>query len=154
MEAKIQINKFNIRVYGIFIKDSKVLLVKENMNGIEFTKFPGGGLEFGEGLIEGLYREIKEELKLESEILSHFYTTDFFQQSAFYKNEQLISVYYLINILNCPEFEHFPLTRFQPGNHSLIFYWVDLKNLEIDEVTFPVDKAMVNKIKAYNSCME
>lgn len=143
------INKFNIRVYGIFIKDSKVLLVKENMNGIEFTKFPGGGLEFGEGLLDGLKREIYEELELETEVISHFYTTDFFQQSAFYKNEQLISIYYKINIINCPDFEYFPLTCFQPGNHSLFFYWVDLNSLEMDEVTFPVDKTVVNKIKAH-----
>ncbi len=148
-ELPVTINKFNIRVYGIFIRDSKVLLGKENLNGMEFTKFPGGGLELGEGLIEGLKREIMEELGMEMEIIEHFYTTDFFQQSAFYKNEQLISVYYRINILNCPYFLDFPLTRIANPNHSLTFFWANINTLEPSDVTFPVDKTVVAKIKLH-----
>ncbi len=143
------INKFNIRVYGIFIRDQKVLLVKENMNGFKFTKFPGGGLEFGEGLIEGLKREIQEELELDCEIKDHFYTTDFFQRSAFYQNEQLISVYYLIDILNCPDFESFPIFLPQSQNHQLEFFWIDIKAIEESDVTFPVDKTIVAKLKTH-----
>lgn len=141
------INKFNIRVYGIFIRDQKVLLVKENMNGFKFTKFPGGGLEFGEGLIDGLKREILEELELDCEISDHFYTTDFFQRSAFYKNEQLISVYYFIDILNCPDFESFPISLPQSKTHQLEFFWIDIKAIEESDVTFPVDKIIVTKLK-------
>ena len=140
------IDKFNIRVYGIFIKYQKVLLVKENMNGYEFTKFPGGGLEFGEGLTEGLKREIREELNLDCEINDHFYTTDFFQRSAFYQNEQLLSVYYFIDILNCPDFESFPMLISQSETHQLEFFWIDIKAIEEKDVTFPIDKTIVAKL--------
>ena len=41
---------FNIRVYGILINDAKQVLVSdEYIRGTYITKFPGGGLEFGEG---------------------------------------------------------------------------------------------------------
>jgi ADP-ribose pyrophosphatase YjhB (NUDIX family) len=71
------------------------LISDEQEYGMRFTKFPGGGLEFGEGLTDGLKREFLEECAAEIEIISHFYTTDFFVKSAF-NNSQVISVYYLV----------------------------------------------------------
>ena len=51
---------FNIRVYGILLNDrNEVLVSDECRNGYSFTKFPGGGLEFGEGLVDGLKREFE-----------------------------------------------------------------------------------------------
>jgi hypothetical protein len=42
------IDRFNIRVYGILINpNDEVLLIHERMGDFEFTKFPGGGMEFG-----------------------------------------------------------------------------------------------------------
>lgn len=73
--------KFNIRVYGIIQVDSFLLVSDEKFNGITITKFIGGGLEYGEGLIDCLKREFIEELGIEIEILKHFYTTDFFVES-------------------------------------------------------------------------
>ncbi|MBS1528392.1 MAG: NUDIX domain-containing protein, partial [Bacteroidetes bacterium] len=75
--------KFNVRVYGLLINDGgQVLLSDEQEYGMRFSKFPGGGLEYGEGLIDGLKREFVEECNVEVDVLSHFYTTDFFVQSA------------------------------------------------------------------------
>ena len=38
-------NRFNVRVYGLLFNDEKeVLVTDENRFGIQFTKFPGGGL--------------------------------------------------------------------------------------------------------------
>jgi hypothetical protein len=43
--------KFNIRVYGLLInKQQEVLVTDEYRIGMYMTKFPGGGLEYGEGL--------------------------------------------------------------------------------------------------------
>ena len=88
--------KFNIRVYGIIQFDSFILVSDEKFNGKTITKFIGGGLEYGEGLIDCLKREFIEELGIEIEILRHFYTTDFFVESLSNKNQQIISIYYLI----------------------------------------------------------
>src|ERR1700712_2769712 len=89
-------SKFNVRVYGLLINDNdEVLISDEQEYGMCFTKFPGGGLEYGEGLIDGLKREFIEECDTEIEVISHFYTTDFFIKSAF-NDTQVISVYYLV----------------------------------------------------------
>ena len=87
---------FNVRVYGLLINDrNEILISDEQEYGMRFAKFPGGGLEHGEGLIDGLKREFVEECNVEIEVLSHFYTTDFYIKSAF-NDSQIISVYYLV----------------------------------------------------------
>ena len=59
-------SRFNVRVYGLLINDrSEVLISREIIQGMRVTKFPGGGLEFGEGIEDGLKREFIEELSLE-----------------------------------------------------------------------------------------
>lgn len=52
-------------VKGLFVKDGKVLLVKEAPDLADKWELPGGGLGFGEDPHTGLIREIKEELNLE-----------------------------------------------------------------------------------------
>ena len=75
---------FNIRVYGILINETGQVLVSDEMiRGMNITKFPGGGLEFGEGTRDCLRREFMEEMNLQVQIGDHIYTTDFFQRSAF-----------------------------------------------------------------------
>src|ERR1043165_6471326 len=92
-------NRFNVRVYGILIQDNKVLVSDEYIKGNHITKFPAGGLEFGEGTIECIKREFMEELKIVIDVESHFYTTDFFVASAFAPNLQVISIYYKVEPL-------------------------------------------------------
>lgn len=71
--------RFNVRVYGLLLIDNHLLINKEIIHGREVVKLPGGGLELGEGLKEGLKREFKEELGIDIEVGHHFYTTDFFK---------------------------------------------------------------------------
>src|SRR6185295_2741602 len=91
-------NVFNVRVYGICIHNARVLVTDEIRYGKMITKFPGGGLQFGEGTIDCLRRECFEEFYQRIDVMEHFYTTDFFQRSAFNDKQQVISVYYLIHI--------------------------------------------------------
>ncbi|TDX86778.1 NUDIX domain-containing protein [Epilithonimonas xixisoli] len=94
------IDKINIRVYALCIKDNKILALHEEYAGDFLTKLPGGGLEFGESMIECLKREFQEELNLDINVTEHFYTQDDFLVSRFRDNEQLITIYYLAEILN------------------------------------------------------
>ena len=93
---------FNVRVYGLLIESGSILITHETIKGFDMTKFPGGGLEFGEGTKDCLVREFKEELNLDITVKGHYYTTDFFQASAFNSSDQIISIYYLVerNSLN------------------------------------------------------
>ena len=56
-------NRFNIRVYGLLINEQKQVLVSDELiRGSYITKFPGGGLEFGEGTRNCLQREFMLKL--------------------------------------------------------------------------------------------
>jgi 8-oxo-dGTP diphosphatase len=123
--------RFNIRVYGIWIHDSKILVNEEQIRGHTVIKFPGGGLDWGEGTIDCLKREWKEELDIDIEIVQHFYTTDFFQASAF-DDSQVISIYYLITA-TLPDVivNHVPAER---------TYWMDLEGVSSDTFTLAIDK--------------
>lgn len=137
--------QFNVRVYGLLVNDqNQVLISDEQEYGMQFTKFPGGGLEFGEGLIDGLKREFVEECNVEVDVISHFYTTDFFVKSAF-NDSQIISVYYLVKNLS-PLNLIFKSVRFDfDGEGEILqsFRWIGLDKLSEEDVTFPTDKYVV-----------
>lgn len=133
------VDKFNIRVYGLWLHDRKVLLAREWIGQLEMVKFPGGGLELGEGTVEGLKREFSEELEIELDQITHFYTTDFFQRSAFRKNEQIISIYFIVN-----SHDHsFEMEKTIHPEHKIEFFWKELSELKEENVTFPIDKKVV-----------
>lgn len=142
---------FVIRVYGIIVNENQeVLLSHEFQHGIKMTKFPGGGLEFGEGTIDGLKRELREECNGQELMnIKHFYTTDFFQKALFYDNKQLISIYYITELLKPIRFRisniPFDFQENIDGNQS--FRWVKIKNLNEVEITFPIDKFVAGKLK-------
>ena len=147
--------RFNIRVYGIVINDRNELLVSDEMiRGLQFTKFPGGGLEWGEGIRECLEREFKEELNQPIQVGDHFYTTDYFQQSAFLETDQLISIYFKVALQLQIQFEvktnpfDFPD---QLGNQMEVHRWVKLDELSENDFKWPVDKHVVAMLKAIYS---
>lgn len=94
------IDSFNIRVYALCIKDEKILILNEEYAGKYLTKLPGGGLEFGEGTLECLQRELAEELNLSIKSAEHFYTQEDFLVSRFKDNEQLLTIYYKVELEN------------------------------------------------------
>lgn len=134
--------RFNIRVYGIcFNERNDVLLSNESYQNLNFTKFPGGGLEFGEGMIDCLKREFREEFNLEIEVGELFYLTDFFQVSAFSETDQVISVYYFIKT-DIDQLDQ--LVKNQTGEEEL--HWVKLSELREELFTFPIDKIVARKL--------
>lgn len=141
--------KFVIRVYGLIINDrDEVLLSDEYVLDTLMTKFPGGGLEFGEGTIECLKREAVEEMGQTVEIISHFFTTDYFQKALFYENAQLISIYYLARFKGPVQFRvsTLPFDFPEKINGSQSFRWVPLKSLDPEEMTFPIDKKVAQML--------
>lgn len=96
--------KINIRVYGAAIKDGKVLVLHEEYVGQNLLKLPGGGLELGEGVTDCLRREFEEELNVKINIVSHLYTQEHFVASRFRENEQLLTIYYIVEIADETEF--------------------------------------------------
>jgi 8-oxo-dGTP diphosphatase len=151
-------NQFNIRVYGILINEKGQLLVSdEYIRGSYYTKFPGGGLEFGEGTRDCLKREFMEEMNLKVEVLDHIYTTDFFQESAFRPGNQIISIYYLVKPLETInvrlsdlefDFDEGQLIRYNECHEIETFRFIDWEKVTEDSVTLPIDKVVVRMLKA------
>lgn len=138
---------FNIRVYGIFINENnEILLADEERYGMCFTKFPGGGMEFGEGTIECLKRECREELGTEIRVLEHFYTTDFFQLSAFNKKHQIISIYYFAEIINIGDISALTAKKIISREEKVSFRWFPLNELKASVVSFPIDKKVTEML--------
>lgn len=125
-------SRFNVRVYGIWIHNGSLLVNEERIRGRQVTKFPGGGLELGEGTIDGLKREWHEELGLNIEVLDHFYTTDFFQPSA-YDDSQVLSIYYLVSGGDPTA----AITNHVDGERT---YWMPLQAVSGETFTLPIDK--------------
>lgn len=135
---------FNVRVYGLLINDANQLLVSdEQSGGRSFSKFPGGGVEYGEGLIDALKREFMEECEAGIEVISHFYTTDFFEKSSF-NDSQIISIYYLVRETGPLKLNYkTKVFDFDPDTLQS-FRWVGLNELTEDDVTFRTDKTAVS----------
>jgi 8-oxo-dGTP pyrophosphatase MutT (NUDIX family) len=134
--------RFNVRVYGLLIANGSVLVNDEVIRGRRVRKFPGGGLELGEGTIEGLQREFREELGLEIRVRSHFYTTDYFVKSA-WDDSQVLSIYYLVAAVP----ETFDLINRLPETEQTS--WVALADIRAEDFTLPIDQTVAGMLVGY-----
>jgi ADP-ribose pyrophosphatase YjhB (NUDIX family) len=148
---------FSLRVYGLLINEQKQVLVSdEKIRGGLYTKFPGGGLEFGEGTRDCLKREFMEEMSLDVAVGDHIYTTDYFQMSAFNPSQQIISIYYFAHALedikvplrNRPfDFDQAQLELYDKTQNIETFRFINWDDLGEHSVTLPIDKIVVGLIK-------
>jgi len=144
---------FIIRVYALIINHHEEVLLSDEFHfGMHMTKFPGGGLEYGEGTLECLKREIFEECgEQEIEKIEHFYTTDFFQKALFFDNKQLVSIYYTC-VLKQPikvVTSNIPFDFQLNSEIKQSFRWAKIKSLTEDDFAFPIDKFVLGKLKQF-----
>ena len=148
---------FNVRVYGILINVKKqILLSDEFIRGKYYTKFPGGGLEIGEGTRDCLKREFIEEMNLNVEVGEHIYTTDFYQRSAFNPTDQIISIYYFVKPLEpitfsltntVFDFTEDQLKIYKDKSEIETFRFADLNTFSDKDVSLPIDKIVATIIE-------
>jgi 8-oxo-dGTP diphosphatase len=148
---------FSIRVYGILINErNQVLVSDEFIRGMQITKFPGGGLEFGEGTRDCLKREFMEEMNLNVAIGEHIYTTDYYQVSAFDTSKQIISIYYFATALEAIQaplratafdFDEQQLKTYAATGETETFRFVDWRNFSEASVSLPIDKIVAALLK-------
>ncbi|RYZ55354.1 MAG: NUDIX domain-containing protein [Sphingobacteriales bacterium] len=135
--------RFNVRVYGILHKEGQILVNEEMIRGRKVIKLPGGGLEWGEGTKDCLIREWKEELDLDIKIADHFYTTDFFQHSAF-DDSQVISIYYFVTVATLPDI----LVNHVENERT---YWLPINRIDSETFTLPIDRLVGGLLQEYFS---
>ncbi|HEX5654223.1 MAG TPA: NUDIX domain-containing protein [Chitinophagaceae bacterium] len=148
---------FNVRVYGVLINEKKQVLVSDEfIRGNYYTKFPGGGLEFGEGTRDCLQREFMEEMNLAVEIGDHIYTTDYFQMSAFNPEHQIISIYYYARALapiTAPlrtkpfDFDEQQLKVYEEKRETETFRFINWEDFSEEQLTLPIDKIVAGLVK-------
>ncbi len=149
---------FNVRVYGILTgKNKEVLVSDELIRGSYITKFPGGGLEFGEGARDCLKREFLEEMNLNVKVTDHLYTTDFFQMSAFNPEHQIISIYYLVEALEeikVPlrtalfDFDESQMAIYRETGETETFRFIEWDDFRKESVTLPIDQVVAELLKS------
>ena len=132
-------SRFNIRVYGLWIREGRVLVNEEDIRGKLITKFPGGGLELGEGIADCLQREWMEELGLPITVGDLLYINDFYQKSA-YDDSQIISVYYLVSAD-----PHIAWRNLNPNERT---YWMPLAGIDPAVFTLPIDRVVALRLRA------
>src|SRR6476661_2618870 len=150
-------NRFNVRVYGVLKNSANEVLVSDELiRGNYYTKFPGGGLEFGEGTRDCLKREFLEEMNLRVEVGEHLYTTDFFQMSAFNPEHQILSIYYWVTALEDVavrlntqpfQFDEAQMETYKQHNECESFRFIPWHEFSEESVTLPIDKVVARLIK-------
>lgn len=136
---------FTIRVYGLLQHKGHILLSKERIKGGIYIKFPGGGLELGEGVVDALKREFMEEVGIELDDTKHFYTTEDFIPSAFDPGIQVISIYYLVR---SSQSDQVITISGEPQNDrwQQLLYWCPLEEIADQDIELPLDKRVVNML--------
>lgn len=145
-----------LRVYGILINEKNEILVSDEfIRGNMYTKFPGGGLEYGEGTRDCLVREFMEEMNLRVEVGAHLYTTDFFQISAFNTAQQIVSIYYKVEALEhiaVPlrdkpfDFDEQQMAVYHQRGETETFRMIPLEAFSAASVSLPIDKVVAEMV--------
>jgi len=151
-------SKISVRVYGVLRDEQgRVLVSDEKIRGDLFTKFPGGGLEFGEGTRDCLVRELKEELNLSDQADDHIYTTDFFQRSAFNEAHQILSIYYgliALEPLNIDldkkpfTFTEESIASYAATQQMESFRLIPWEQFNAEAMSLPIDKVVATLLKS------
>lgn len=131
---KVSVDKLTFRpaVYGVIIKDKKILLSKQ-WDGYDF---PGGGIDLGEETDKALMREIKEETGLDVEIGQILYCDNSFFKLPFKGNfVHSIHMYYECHVIG--------------GKISIEFLDEQEKKYASEAEWVSLDK--IDKIKIYSS---
>jgi 8-oxo-dGTP pyrophosphatase MutT (NUDIX family) len=117
--------KFNFRSVAILIHSDRVLLHQINNN--PYWSLPGGRVEFSESASTTVVREMKEELRIDCEVIRPLWVMEnFFNSFGFDFHE--IAFYFLLTtppelLAKGESFEEFD------GKSKLSFKWLPIKEL-------------------------
>jgi len=152
--------RFNVRVYFFLLSEGRdgvkreVLLSDEILAGKHCTKWPGGGLEFGEGPRDCALREAKEELGQDIELGPLVHATGGFVRSAWRPEEQVLCHYYVARLKGPIAFRvtEAPFD-FEDGS-AQSFRWVPVDGFDPQQLTFATDREAAVALKGAHGLSE
>lgn len=155
----VPIQRFNVRVYGLILRpdmvgddaaeDCEVLLSDELLGGRPCTKWPGGGLEFGEAPTACLRREAMEEMGQVLTVGPLVHATGGFVRSAWRPEEQVLCQYYLARIGQAEALRTSAVPHDYPPDERQSFRWVSLAGLEREALTFETDREALDALRIH-----
>lgn len=133
-------SKRTVRVYG-FLEDAqgRVLVSAERFRGKPLVKYPGGGVEWGEGIREALVREFQEELQLDIEVGELVFFNEFPVISAFDPDYQVFSFFYRVTAVGPMAFATHS-TVAVPDVDGERAVWVSKAELAHVPFTYPIEQ--------------
>lgn len=142
----MSVSRFNIRVYGLLFHNACVLASRELIRGVPITKFPGGGMQPGEGTLDCLRREIQEEMAMEAGSFRHFYTTDHFQASRYDPRDQVISIYYTFRVPRPDAIVNGAPAAGLAADPGQKFQWIPLAEAKMEDMDLPIDRVVMKLV--------
>ncbi len=85
--------QIRIRAAGILVHENRILLVRHEKNGKSYWLLPGGGVDYGETVEEGLKREFQEEVGLDIEMGKLVMVHDSIPPD---RHRQVLNLYFLV----------------------------------------------------------
>jgi len=140
---------FNVRVYALVVKNNRLLISEEQHGGVFLRKFPGGGLQFGEGVLQALHRELMEELNADVVSASLLSVTEDFVVSFLNNKQQVIGVHYLVDLKQDYSDDFLNNNHLELENGHIQFKWMSIDSLSAEDFTSSVDQNAFEKLKKH-----
>lgn len=133
-----------VRVYGLLVHEGRLLLCREKIAGRYYIKFPGGGLEYGEGVEDCVIREFMEETGLQVKAKNLFYLNPDHIPSAFHDERQILSLYYEVSLASG---KNIP-TDLSSREEDMELFWQDLSSLDSADLELILDRRVAEMLRS------
>jgi len=120
---------YRVTVKALIFKDNKILLIRESAKLSGKWELPGGGLDFGEDIHNGLKREIEEEMMVK---VKNIEERPMYAWTWKYENQRNLDWYYSLVLGYKTELESFEFKLTEECEEIGWFSKEDLENIELD----------------------